>query len=376
MTNGERLWRALNQQPIDRVLVSPFIHVNYVREFFGDRDLDPIEPTIEVYRHFGFDLMHRNCSVDYDHLTAVQTPEWRASVGKSREGRDETITTVVTTPEGEIRRIQTTRWTCEYDAESALVEFPIKSEQDLELCKKYMPPVGRLDTSPIRRAKELVGNEGIIAPWIQGVFNEASFCYRKLDDLILDAVLRPDFYHDLMTFCLQRVSPLIEQYASVGAEVLSMGGNIANGKMVGPDFFDRYVAPYERRLINFIQQHGTIVLYHNCGYARRLLPIYPSLGMKAYESLTPPPYGDTPLAEALVRFHPTKTTLLGNIDQIDLLRKGRAQDIETAVKETLDTVKPWGGSFILATTDYFNENTPHDNIHALAEAGHKFGGSI
>jgi hypothetical protein len=44
-----------------------------VREFFHDRDLDPIEPTIEVYRHFGFDLMHRNCSGEYDHLTEVQT---------------------------------------------------------------------------------------------------------------------------------------------------------------------------------------------------------------------------------------------------------------------------------------------------------------
>ena len=375
MTGRERLLRALNQLPTDRVLVSPFIHTSFVREFFHDRGVNPIEPTIEVYRHFGFDLMHRNCSVEYDHLTELQSPEWKVKVTAERDGRDETIRTVVTTPEGEMRRVRAARWTCEYDAQSALTEFPIKAERDLELCEKYMPPVGRLDTSSILHAKERVGEDGVIAPWIQGVFNEASFWYRRLDDLILDALLRPGFYHALMAFCLRRVLRLVEQFLGAGVDVLSAGGNIANGKLVGLDFFTHYVAPYERQLIDFVQKRGAVLLYHNCGYARRLLKTYSSLGMKAYESLTPPPYGDTPLAEALARFDPAKTTLLGNIDQIDLLRHGTPADIESAVKQTLLTAKSRGGNFILATTDYFNENTPYKNIHALAQAGRKYGGS-
>ena len=44
-----------------------------------------------------------------------------------------------------------------------------------------------------------------------------------------------------------------------------------------------------------------------------------------------------------------------------------------AVEKTLREAKAWGGSFILATTDYFNENTPHESIHALAEAGRRHG---
>ena len=373
MTGRERLLRALNRQPVDRVPVSPFIHVNYVREFFSDRGLDPIEPTVEVYRHFGFDLMHRNCTAGYDHLTAVQTPDWVARINAHSDGRDETVTTVVTTPEGEIRQTQATRWTCEYDSEVGLLDFPIKSERDLEVCKKYMPPVGRMDMSKVCHAKQVVGNEGIIAPWIQGAFNEASFWYRKLDDLLLDAVLRPDFYHEVMSFCLRRLFAIVEQYLAAGVDVVSTGGNIANGKMVGPDFFARYVAPYERQLIDFVQQRGKVVLYHNCGYASGLLNIYPGLGMKAYESLTPPPYGDTELSKALVCFDPKRTTLLGNIDQISLLRGGTPEEIEMAVEKTLSQAKAWGGSFILATTDYFNENTRHENIHTLAEAGRKHG---
>ena len=99
--------------------------------------------------------------------------------------------------------------------------------------------------------------------------------------------------------------------------------------------------------------------------------MYPSLGLRAYESLTPLPYGDTVLAEAVETFG-RSTTLVGNIDQIDLLRKGTTVEIEARVKDVLNTVRG-RGSFILATTDYFNENTPHDNIHALADAGHRYG---
>jgi hypothetical protein len=31
------------------------------------------------------------------------------------------------------------------------------------------------------------------------------------------------------------------------------------------------------------------------------------------------------------------------------------------------------GNFILATTDYFSEGTPEENIHAFAQAGLKYG---
>jgi uroporphyrinogen-III decarboxylase len=114
------------------------------------------------------------------------------------------------------------------------------------------------------------------------------------------------------------------------------------------------------------------VLYHNCGYGRKLLPIYPALGMRAYESLTPPPYGNTVLEEA-VRIFGQGTTLVGNLDQIDLLRHGTAAEIDAAVGRVVDTVRG-RCHFILGTTDYFNENTPKENIHAFAEAGRWHGG--
>jgi uroporphyrinogen-III decarboxylase len=187
----------------------------------------------------------------------------------------------------------------------------------------------------------------------------------------MDALLDADFYHEMMRYFLDRYKGFVQQLIDAGVDVLSAGGNVGNGKMVGPDFFRSYIWPYEKELIDFIQGQGVAVLYHNCGYARSLLHLYPGLGLQAYESLTPPPYGDTVLAEAVEAFG-KRTTLLGGIDQLDLLRTGTPREIEATVKRVLDTVRG-RCHFILGTTDYFNENTPEEKIRVLADAGHRYG---
>ena len=370
LTAGDRLLRVFNQQPVDRIPVSPFIHVNYVKEFFGSHDVDWVVKTPEVYRHFGFDLIHRNCSSDYNSL-GPEGPSWRLETTCQQDGRDETTTTVIHTPEGDLRCVQALRWTYEYDAENSPVEYPVKSEADFELMVRYLPPHGPADVSDIKRARAIVADEGVIAPWIQGAFNILAFYYRKLDDLLIDAMVNPDFYQRMMNHFLKRYMTFTQQLIDAGADVLSYGANIANGKLVSPSFFRKHIWPYEKHLIDFIQSQGVAVLFHNCGYARNLMPLYPGLGMKSYESLTPPPYGDTMLGEAVEIFG-FDTTLSGNIDQLGLLRQGTPEEIESTVAQTLDTVRG-RCHFVLATTDYFNENTPHDMIHVLSDAGHNYG---
>lgn len=370
VTDRELLLRTLSQQPGDRIPISPFIHVNYVKEFYGTHDVDWVEKTPEVYRHFGFDVFHRNCTPVYD-AYGPQGADWQIEISLQQDGRDETKTTTVHTPHGDLEGVEALRWIYEYDAEVAPTKYFIQSEADLDLMIKYLPPIGTVDTEDIRRARRAVGDDGVVAPWIQGAYNLVGYYYRKVDDLLMDAIVNPEFYHKLMTWALERYKTHIQQMIAAGPDLLSYGGNIASGKMVGPDFFRKHIWPYEKQLIEFIQSQGVGVLYHNCGYARKLLPLYPGLGMRAYESMTPAPHGDTILSEAVEIFG-KNVTLLGNIDQIDLLRSGSPAEIRETVRDVLDTVRG-RCHFILATTDYFNDSTPHENIHALADAGREFG---
>ena len=369
-SDRERLLRVFHQQEVDRVPVSPFVHVNYVKEFFESHNVDWVARTPEVYRHFGFDLIHRNCSIAYNPFS-LESRDWKLEITREADGRDETTTTAIHTPRGELRCREALRWVYEFDAEVSPVEFPVKSESDFELFRLFQPDLEEVDVSDIERAKEAVGNQGIVAPWIQGAFNLVAIYYRKLDDLLVDALLKPQFYRSMMEFFVGRYKKFIQKLIDAGVDVLSYGANVANGKLLGAEFYREHIWPYEKDLISFIQEQGVAVLFHNCGYARNLIPLYSTLGLKAYESLTPPPYGDTQLGAAVETFG-LNTTLVGGIDQLDLLRKGSVQEIDSTIKSVLDTVR--GRShFILGTTDYFNENTPKDKIQALADSGRRYG---
>jgi len=371
VSDRERLLRVFHQQEVDRIPVSPFIHVNYVKEFFGRHDVDWVVKTPEVYHHFGFDLIHRNCSIVYNPF-GLESKNWKLEVTREQDGRDETTATVIQTPQGKLRCRDALRWVYEFDAEVSPLEYPVKSESDFELFRFFQPELEEVDVSDIERAIDSVANTGVIAPWIQGAFNLVAFYYRKLDDLLVDAILEPQFYKSMMDYFIGRYKGFIQILIDAGVDILSYGANVANGKLVSADFFQNQIWPYEKNLIEFIQEQGVSVLFHNCGYARTLIPLYSTLGLRAYESLTPPPYGDTVLEGAVENFG-LNTTLAGGIDQLDLLRKGSTQEIDDVVKKVLDTVR--GKShFILGTTDYFNENTPKDKIQALADSGRRYGG--
>jgi uroporphyrinogen-III decarboxylase len=370
ISRREELLRTFRQEPIGRIPVSPFIHINHVKEFFGSHDVDWVARTPEVYAAYGFDLIHRNCSPSYDPI-GPSGPDWKVEVERTEDGRDAVTRTRIRTPRGDLACREVLNWVCEYDAESSLVDFPITSPADFELFREFQPPAAEVDVSVVRRAREAVGEAGIVAPWIQGAFNLVALFYRKVDDLLMDALLQPEFYRAMMEHFHRRYLGFVRRVIEAGADVLSYAGNVANGKMVSREFFREHIWPCEKRFVDEIQGMGVPVLYHNCGYARGLLPLYPGLGLRAYESLTPPPYGDTVLEDA-VRTFGRGTTLLGGIDQLDLLRKGTTAEIDGVVRKALDTVR--GRCFyVLGTTDYFNENTPRDNILAFSEAGHRHG---
>ena len=296
---------------------------------------------------------------------------WEIDVRVIAEGRDELTTTEIHAPGGRLRIEEVLRWVYEYDAEASAVRYPIQDAEDLDLFIEHQPPAEPVDGSGIGRAKATVGENGIVAPWIQGAFNLVAYYYRRVDDLLIDAMLNPDLYNRMMRHFLARYKVFVGEVIDAGADVISYGGNIASGKMVGADFFREHILPYERDLIAFIQDRGVPVLYHNCGCAGSLMQVYPELEVKAYESLTPEPFGDTDLGNAVATLGGS-AALAGGIDQVHLLRKGSEEEIRSAVREALETVGD-RCPYILGTTDYFNEETPEESIRALADAGREFG---
>ena len=215
---------------------------------------------------------------------------------------------------------------------------------------------------------ELAGLEN---EWRISWIGSFDFRYHLFRHFLLDPYLDPGFYHEMMDYFGQRMFEVIKQYKNSGADMVSCGGNVAAGGVVGPDYFAEHILPSEKAFFKKINETGLYSIYHNCGDASHLLPLYPQIGMRMYESLTPAPYGDTDLEYAL-GVMPSNITLSGGFDQISLLRYGSTQEIRQTVKKMMETVKR-RGNFIMAATDYFNENTPEEKVFEFAKAAKEFG---
>ena len=387
MNSRKRLKMAINKEIPDRVPVSPYLDSVFVGDYLGKKftEVDPIYDVYDVQKEFGFDVCLRNISVDdtssmgyrmdpSDKSNFLESKNWKCSsniLNKDDFGWEEEI--IVETPEGLLSE------KCKYKIIKGAffrhkTENMVKENKDLELIIKYMPSWEPNSKGKVEEAMDLVrGGDGIVIcdpACSHGVFNWASE-FRNLESLLTDPYLKPKLYSKLMSFLNKRLKENAMYSIRENPDMIRVCVNVANGRIVGPDYYDKHIVVYEKEYIRFIQNNGIPVLVHNCGYGKKLYPCYEKFGMAALESFSPPPIADNDIKEAK-DFFGTKTTLIGNIDQVHLLREGSFKEIEKAVRETIKKAAP-GGSFILGTSDELYDDTPYENLQSLSYLGKKYG---
>jgi uroporphyrinogen-III decarboxylase len=388
MNGRERLLKTLKGERADRVPISPFLYYNNVYEMFGYKpdiesffdppDFDPIEKFVEYCDYFGFDVLHTLGSV-WDFYTAYNSTNdrafarawdnWDVTIHDVRQGDDKHRNVTVRTPEGEITFAEEYRRSSPHLCVSAPMEYPIKTAKDFELVREYAPPADTMDCRLVTRAKETVGDKGLITPCTGGVFNQVAQ-FRSLEALLTDPLTDEGLYREMMEWALERVIQRDRKLVAAGAEVLEVAGNLATSA-VGPKFYTRFVLEYEQRLMDAIHEMGALIIFHNCGDAAKIMHLYNDMGIDCWGYLTPKPFGDVDLDEALRVIRP-EIALRGNIDQVEFMVKATPQEVKERVRDLLAKVKP-RGNWILSTTDFFFDGTPYENIMAFADAGREYG---
>jgi uroporphyrinogen decarboxylase len=387
MNGRERLLNAMHHKPTDRVPVAPFIYYNAIYEmfdyaprigtFFNPPDFDPVVKFVEYCDTFGFDVMHVLGSVwdlwgadsMFDQTLARSAENWDVSIDDQYQGEDELLRTIdIRTPAGNLRHVEKHDRTSKYLIVSAATEHLIKTPADFEILRRYAPPADRMDTQLITRARQATGDKGIVTACTHGSFNVLGL-FRKLEDVLTDPHNDEGFYREMVAYFLPCLIQRARKMVEAGADVIEVAGHWTG--QVGPKTFQKYILENENQLAKAIHEMGALVLYHNCGDAAKIMRFYNDLEIDCWGYLTPPPYADVILEEALAVLRPT-LTLRGNIDQVSFLMKATPQQVKEKVREVLATVMP-RGNFILSTTDFFFDGTPYANIRALAEAGREFG---
>ena len=159
---------------------------------------------------------------------------------------------------------------------------------------------------------------------------------------------------------------------SAGAQAILISSAFAGAGFLSRQHYIDFVLPCERDVIAGIRTAFDVPIYtHTCGEIGDRLDLMEQTGTGGIDTLDPPPLGTVDLAEAKARTA-GRLFLKGNLDPVNTLLRGTAEDVLSAARERIQTAGP-GGGYILSTACSVPPHTPPRNILALREATEAFG---
>ncbi len=201
---------------------------------------------------------------------------------------------------------------------------------------------------------EKAGRDLIVEGWVEGPCAMAADL-RGLNTLMFDFADDAQFVEDLFDYAVRMEIAFARAQVEAGATLIGIGDAAAS--LVGPRLYNRFVLPYEKRLIAGIRAMGVLVRLHICGNTRRIVKGMGETGAEIIDL-------DylTPLSEARAAM-PEPQVLLGNIDPVRVLRDGTPESIEAALSECYAQA---GRAYITGAGCEIPRGTPLENVEAIA----------
>jgi len=203
--------------------------------------------------------------------------------------------------------------------------------------------------------KEKVGDDLLVEGWIEGPCAEAADL-RGINSLMLDFFDDPAFVRDLFDFILEMEIQFAKAQHEAGVDWLGMGDAAAS--LVGPQIYDEFVWPYEKKLVDALHAMGSKVRLHICGNTSRILKGMARLGCEVVELDSP-----VSMAQAREEMGPDQM-LLGNIDPVSVLRGGTPESITEALAQCHREAGP---RYMVGAGCEVPRDTPAENLLALRD---------
>jgi MtaA/CmuA family methyltransferase len=201
--------------------------------------------------------------------------------------------------------------------------------------------------------REKIGGQRLIEGWIEGPCAESADL-RGINRLMTDFFDDPTFVRDLFEFTLEMELRFGRAQVEAGADLIGLGDAAAS--LVGPQIYEEFVLPYEKRLVDGLHTLGTKVRLHICGNTKRILAGMGSLGCDIVDIDFM-----APLSSAREAMGPNQV-LAGNIDPVKTLRNGTPEGVAAAIARCHAEASP---RYIIAAGCEVPRDTPADNVRAM-----------
>jgi len=217
------------------------------------------------------------------------------------------------------------------------------------------PLAGRMGdrVAAVRLFRDHVGGRLAIEGWVEGPCAESADL-RGINRLMLDFYDDPDFVRELFEFNVEMGIRFARAQIEAGADFIGVGDAAAS--LVGPQIYEEFVLPAERRLIEALHAMGTRVRLHICGNTSRILT-----GMGQLQSDMIDLDWMVPLAKARAEIG-SEPVLTGNIDPVKALRNSTPEAITAAISACRVAAGP---RYIIAAGCEIPRDTPDENVRAM-----------
>ena len=207
--------------------------------------------------------------------------------------------------------------------------------------------------------------------WLmRGVF-VLSWRLAGMANLMVKMIEDPEFVHHLAAMTLKFNFQMLELLVEAGLDVLVIEDDIAQttAPLISPAHFEEFVNPYNKRLVERAHEKGLKVVRHSDGNLWKLLDILLETG---YDGLNPLESHAGMHLKEVKAYCGDRICLLGNIDCIELLPNGSAEEVDAAVKQAIEDAGE-GGGLIICSSNSLHPGVNPENCIAMFEATKRYG---
>jgi len=199
-----------------------------------------------------------------------------------------------------------------------------------------------------------------------GLF-ERSWTMRGFENALMDAVVAPGFYDELLDKLAELYLAFIEYTVDLPVDAIMFGDDWGDQRSVilGPERWRRFIKPRWSRLYEAVHASGKLVISHSCGSVADIMPDILEMKLDVLESVQPEAAGMNPYE--LKQKWGDRITFWGALGSQSTVPFGTPDEIRSEV-ERLRQEMGRGGGYILAPAKPLQPETPVENAVAVLEA--------
>lgn len=341
MNSKERVHKALNREPVDRIPVFMWFHPSTARRLASVLEI----PPTRLAEALGDDIRQ----------TWVNNNYAMEGIVHEREGECHTDVWGITwRREGEFNQI---------------VNSPL-AHADRDACLAYAFPWQEVESllalmGPVVRAAEKYYIGCDVSPCIFEMYARI----RGLESAALDLAMDPELAAVMLARCADFSVRLSEEAcARFPLDWLWTGDDVAGQQalIMNPVTWRDLIKPHLKRIADVGKASGLPVAYHCCGALAAIIPDLIEIGIDVLNPVQCNCPGMNPVE--LKREYGDRLAFMGGVDTQNLLPNGSATEVYRATVELIEGMTRDGGGYILAASHAVPPETPDENIFAMYAA--------